>query len=198
MSTSSFLLSKSRAKIHRLLSAQTAGKKRYTVFLACLHRFLYKVSMSDPGVLKSCALFSGFSETGLLVLSKITQQRSIPAGTPIFVENMVAESMFIIKQGEVSLSIKDEKGKDHALEIISGTEAFGELSLLIGGQRMVTATAVSDCELLEISRRDFAKLQKQKPQACLKLMIKIVANFGKKISNCREYLKPILLSQLMD
>jgi CRP-like cAMP-binding protein len=148
--------------------------------------------------LKPYKIFKGFSDSGLTTLTKIIRPRSIPAGTPIFVENMVAESMFIIKSGEVDLSIKDSQGKDFKLDSISDNQAFGELSLLIGGQRIVTATAKTDCELYEISRQNFAKLQKQKPQTCLKLIVNIVNQFGRKIINCRDYLKPLITSQIGD
>ena len=153
-------------------------------------------AVSNVSTLKVCPVFRGFSDSGYLMMAKIVRERNIPGSTPIFVQNMVAESMFIVKLGVVSLSIRDEAGKDHALEKLAPGDAFGELSLLIGGHRMVTATASTDCEILEIPRRDFSKLQKQKPQACLKLMINIVNQFGKKVAGCRDYLSPLLLSQL--
>lgn len=152
--------------------------------------------MGDIETLKACNLFRGFSEAGLTLIAKIVRARSIPAGTPIFVENMVAESMFIIRMGVVHLSIKNASGQDVVLDKLTTGEAFGELSLIIGGHRMITATAGTDCELLEIPRRDFAKLQKQKPQACLKLMISIVNQFGKRLAASRDHLKPLLSSQV--
>lgn len=152
--------------------------------------------MSHAQILKASLLFSGFSDSGLIVMGKLCRERNIPAGTPIFVENMVAESLFIIKTGVVSLSLKSTKGEERKLGKLAPGDFFGELSLLIGGHRQVSAYAETDCELLEIPRRDFAKLQKQKPQACLKLMINIVKQFGKKASAASEYLKPLVLSQL--
>jgi len=152
--------------------------------------------MGDIVTLKACNLFRGFSENGLNLVGKIARERTIPAGTPIFVENMVAESMFIVKMGVVHLSVKTPTGKDVVLDKLTTGEAFGELSLIIGGHRLVTASAGTDCELLEIPRRDFAKLQKQKPQACLKLMIAIVSQFGKRLNASRDHLKPLLTSQI--
>jgi len=152
--------------------------------------------MSHAEVLKACPLFKGFSETGLLLMGKLARPREIPAATPIFVENMVAESLFVLRSGAVQLSIKSPDGRDQPLDRLTPGDSFGELSLLIGGQRMLTATAEIDCELLEIPRRDFAKLQKQKPQTCLKLMINIVGAFGKRVGAAGEHLKPLLLSQI--
>ncbi|MBN2493607.1 MAG: cyclic nucleotide-binding domain-containing protein [Deltaproteobacteria bacterium] len=152
--------------------------------------------MSIQDTLKTCALFRGFSDSGLIIMSKLARERSIPAGTPIFVENMVGESLFVVKNGVVRLSVKSPDGKDHALDKLAPGDSFGELGLLIGGPRLATATAETDCELLEVPRRDFAKMQKQKPQTCLKLLINIVNQFGKRAAAASEYLKPLLLTQL--
>ena len=152
--------------------------------------------MSHAQILKSSVLFSGFSDTGLILIGKICRERNIPAKTPIFVENMVAESLFIIKAGVVNLRLKSSSGEELKLDKLAPGDFFGELSLLIGGHRQVSAYAETDCELLEIPRRDFAKLQKQKPQTCLKLMINIVKQFGKKASAASEHLKSLVLSQL--
>jgi CRP-like cAMP-binding protein len=152
--------------------------------------------MSQMEALKACPLFRDFTDTGLLVISKLIRERNIQAGTPIFVENMVAESLFLVKSGVVGLSVQSNDGRQVTLQKLVPGDTFGELSLLIGGQRMVTATAKTDCGLLEIPRQDFARLQKQKPQACLKLMINIVRHFGDKLSAAREHIKPLILSQL--
>jgi CRP/FNR family transcriptional regulator, cyclic AMP receptor protein len=153
-------------------------------------------AVSNVSTLKTCPVFRGFSDSGFLMMAKIARERKIQQGTPIFVQDMEAESMFIVQLGVVKLSIKSAEGKDHPLDKLAPGDAFGELSLIIGGHRLVTATAETNCEILEIPRRDFAKLQKQKPQACLKLMINIVNQFGSKLAACKDYLGPLLVSQL--
>ena len=153
-------------------------------------------AVAHTSTLKVCPLFRGFSDSGILMMAKISRERSIPKNTPIFVKSMVAESMFIVKLGVVHLSVKTKSGRDKVVDKLAPGDVFGELSLLIGGHRMVTASAGTDCELLEITRRDFAKLQKQKPQACLKLMMNIVNQFGVKLAACRDHLEPLLLSQI--
>jgi cAMP-binding proteins - catabolite gene activator and regulatory subunit of cAMP-dependent protein kinases len=144
--------------------------------------------------LKSCPLFTGYPEPGLLMIAKIARNRPVTAQTPIVVENMVAESMYIVKNGIVQLSVRAMDGRDIVLEQLAPGEFFGEMSLLIGGHRMVTATAKTDCELIEIMRRDFIKLQNQKPQACFKLVISIINQFSKKLTGCREYLKTLMVA----
>jgi CRP-like cAMP-binding protein len=139
--------------------------------------------MSKQVAMKACPLFKGFSESGMAMMEKITRERKIPANTVVM--------------GIVRLSIRSADGQDQVLEVLAPGDAFGELSLLIGGHRMVTAAAETDCDVLEITRRDFAKLQKQKPQACLKLLMAIVNVFGKKVLACKDHLKPLILTQIV-
>jgi CRP/FNR family cyclic AMP-dependent transcriptional regulator len=150
--------------------------------------------MADIQALKSCPLFTGYNESGLMLMAKISRNRPVKAQTPIFVENMAAESLYIVKNGIVQLSVRSPEGRDVLLEQLAPGEFFGEMSLLIGGHRMVTATAKTDCELIEIMRRDFIKLQNQKPQACLKLVISIINQFAKKLTGCREHLRSLMLA----
>ena len=152
--------------------------------------------MSTAELLKSCSLFRGFSDAGLIVIGKIAHVRKFPAKTPIFVENMVAESLFVVRTGVVQLSIKSNDGPECVLERLVPGDTFGEMSLLIKGHRLVTASADTDCELFEITKRDFAKLQKQKPQTCLKLMINAIGHFSKRLISASEHLKPLIESQI--
>ncbi|RME26115.1 MAG: cyclic nucleotide-binding domain-containing protein [Deltaproteobacteria bacterium] len=153
-------------------------------------------AVSRAEFLGGCELFRGFSETGLLIVSRICRQKSIPASTPIFVQNMVSDSLYIVKSGKVALSIKARSGAERICGYLSPAESFGELALLFEGRRQVTATAVEDCELVEITRRDFAALQKQKPQACLKLMMNIVNEFGKRLASAGGVLSSLLADKL--
>jgi hypothetical protein len=45
---------------------------------------------------------------------------------------------------------------------------------------------------LEIRHGDFQKLLVQKPQACMKLLMAIVTQFGQKIADGRELFKTLL------
>jgi CRP-like cAMP-binding protein len=152
--------------------------------------------MADIPTLKACALFRGFTEAGLVTFAKVARERGIPKGTPIFVETMVAESLFILRSGVVQIHVRRETGQEQVLDRLAPGDSFGELSLLVGGHRMVGALAETDCQLLEITRRDFAALQKQKPQACIKLMLNIINRLNARLMAARDHLKPLLLTQL--
>jgi len=55
----------------------------------------------------------------------------------------------------VKVSVASAEGKDIVLNIFHEGEIFGEIALLDGRPRTADATAMSDCELIVIERRDF-------------------------------------------
>ncbi|HEX9241044.1 MAG TPA: cyclic nucleotide-binding domain-containing protein [Anaeromyxobacter sp.] len=146
--------------------------------------------MTPVEALAKAPLFREFTETGLKIFASIALDRVIPAGSPVFVESMVGESFFIVKSGTVRITQKTPAGE---LEIgtLGPGDHVGQLALLGKGVRLVSAIAATQCEVLEITQRDFAKLQPQKPQACLKLALAIAADLAQRISENRDLLQGI-------
>jgi CRP/FNR family transcriptional regulator, cyclic AMP receptor protein len=140
--------------------------------------------------LQKSTLFREFSETGLKIFAAIATEKTIPAGAPLFAENMVGESMFIVKSGSVRIVSRDS-GSDRTLAVLGAGEHLGELALLARSVRLVSAVAETPCELVELSQRDFYRLQPQKPQACLKLALAIAADLARKLAEGRDALRTL-------
>ncbi len=146
--------------------------------------------MTPVEALQRSPLFKDFTETGLRIFATIAQEKSIPAGSPIFVENMVGESLFIVKSGTVRLTQKTADG-ERELGTLGAGEHLGELALLAKSVRLVSAVAATQCEVLEFSQRDFARLQPQKPQACLKLALAIAADVAGRVADTRDLVREL-------
>jgi CRP/FNR family cyclic AMP-dependent transcriptional regulator len=65
-----------------------------------------------------------------------------------------ANAVFYIKKGKVRLTVVSKAGKEATLGILSGGEFFGEGSLAGQPLRMGSATAMTDCELLQIDKKE--------------------------------------------
>ncbi|HET6437736.1 MAG TPA: cyclic nucleotide-binding domain-containing protein [Anaeromyxobacter sp.] len=143
--------------------------------------------MTALEVLQHNALFKGFTEVGLRVFAGIAQEKSIPAGTPLFVENMVGESLFIVKTGAVRITQRVEGGEKE-LAVVGPGEHLGGLALLGNTVRLVSATAVTPCEVVELAHRDFVRLQPEKPQACLKLALALATDLAARFADSRDIL----------
>jgi CRP/FNR family cyclic AMP-dependent transcriptional regulator len=146
--------------------------------------------MTAVEALQKAPLFKDFTETGLKIFATIAQEKAIPAGSPLFVENMVGDSLFIVKSGTVRLTQKTPEG-ERELGVVGAGEHLGELALLAKSVRLVSAVAATACEVLEFSQRDFARLQPQKPQACLKLALAIAADLATRVAETRDLVREL-------
>ncbi len=71
----------------------------------------------------------------------------------IFAQGDAADSIFYIQQGKVRLTVVSQIGKEATLGILSEGDFFGEGGLAGQPLRMGSATAVTDCELLQIDKK---------------------------------------------
>jgi len=150
--------------------------------------------VSVQEVLEKNALFKGFTEIGLRLFAGIAQEKAIPAGTPLFVENMVGESLFIVKSGSVRITQRVD-GAEKELALVGPGEHLGALALLGKTVRLVSAVAATQCEVVELANRDFQRLQPEKPQACLKLALAIAADLALRVGETRDVLQRLATSK---
>lgn len=131
--------------------------------------------------LKESELFKDFSDKEIATISQIVSEKAFPTGTPIFVENMLGESLFIVKSGGVEIR-RNIGGVGDQLVMTAGPgDFFGEMALLEGGPRLVSAKTQEDTELLIIAGDDFRALMEKEPLTCLKLFLAVIKVFTKKI-----------------
>src|ERR1700693_5856514 len=76
-----------------------------------------------------------------------------PKKQPIFTQGDEADAVFYIQAGKVRLTVVSKVGKEATLGILSEGEFFGEGSLAGQTLRMGSATAMTDCDLLQIDRK---------------------------------------------
>jgi CRP/FNR family cyclic AMP-dependent transcriptional regulator len=78
---------------------------------------------------------------------------SFPTKQTIFTQGDAADAIFYIQKGKVRLTVVSEIGKEATLGILSEGGFFGEGALAGQPLRMGSATAVTDCELLQIDKK---------------------------------------------
>jgi CRP-like cAMP-binding protein len=78
---------------------------------------------------------------------------AFPSKQTIFTQGEAADAVFYIQQGKVRLTVVSKLGKEATLGILSEGEFFGEGGLAGQSLRMGSATAMTDCELLQIDKK---------------------------------------------
>jgi cAMP-dependent protein kinase regulator len=101
---------------------------------------------------KFVPLFSNFERDELTKIVEVMAPRDVRAGETVFRQGDKGDSIFIVVQGEVSLSVRGRDGQPVELDRVADGGFFGEVSALRRIPRNVTAICVRDSELLELMR----------------------------------------------
>jgi len=72
----------------------------------------------------------------------------------VFSQGAPADAVFYIQKGKVQLTVVSKIGKEATLGILSEGQFFGEGSLAGQPLRMGSATAMTDCDLLQIDKKE--------------------------------------------
>ncbi len=92
------------------------------------------------------------------------------SGRVLFEMGEPGDSAYIVHQGQIRIYLTDASGATITLATLGPGEIFGEISLLDGGPRTASASAVGDTELLMLDRQDLLEFLIRRPMASLALL----------------------------
>jgi CRP/FNR family transcriptional regulator, cyclic AMP receptor protein len=121
-------------------------------------------------LLRNHPLFRDLPPTVIEHLGSYMKTRRVARGTSIFAKGDPGTGLMGVFAGTVKVSVASAEGKDVVLNIFHEGEVFGEIALLDGRPRTADATAMSDCELIVIERRDFVPFLSAHPDVMLKFI----------------------------
>jgi CRP/FNR family cyclic AMP-dependent transcriptional regulator len=130
-------------------------------------------------LLRGHPLFGELPPSILERISAYTKRRSVTKGSILFEKGEAGVGLIGVLAGSVKISVTSADGREVVLNIIREGEVFGEIALLDGHPRTADATAMSDCDLMVIERRDFVPFLRSQPDVMLKLMEVLCARLRK-------------------
>jgi CRP-like cAMP-binding protein len=131
---------------------------------------LVQAQPDKRAILGNHEFFRGLPPAIIQRLASHARQSHCPAGRRIFSKGDEGHGLLAVLSGVVKISVPSEDGKEIVLNLIGANEIFGEVALLDGGARTADATALSDCELLVLDRRDVLPIIMEEPIVSLKLL----------------------------
>ncbi len=139
--------------------------------------------MISKEFLSTIPIFEKLSPTDHDVLVTLWQKRLLTQGQVLFRKGETGNSMFVIEKGVIEITVPIEKmKKDTRISVLHEGEFLGELSLIDGLPRTATATAMEECELLEMKREDFISFLMQRPAVA----IAMTSEIGKRLRATNE------------
>jgi CRP-like cAMP-binding protein len=121
-------------------------------------------------LLRNHSLFGQLPPAAIEHLGSYMKRRTLPRGSSIFAKGDPGIGLMGVLAGTVKISAQSADGRDIVLNIIHEGEIFGEIALLDGHPRTADATAMTDCELMVIERRDFIPFLRSQPDLTIQII----------------------------
>jgi uncharacterized membrane protein len=132
--------------------------------------------MSDPiDMLAYVPLFALLDDEERAALAHVLEVARFPKGQAVFRTGDVGGALYLVNAGLVRVSIENNEGAQVVLGEYGRGQVFGEISLLDGGPRTSTATALEDAEVLSLNRGHLLEMITKYPHSAMDLLTVIGA-----------------------
>ena len=127
----------------------------------------------DRHFLRNVSLFEGLNDVELEAIFELSFTRNFAKDGVIILAEEVGDTLFIIEEGQVKVSIVSEGGREVILSLLGPGAVFGELALLDGKPRSANVVATDDTSLVMLRRSDFQQLIYKTPQIAMALLAEL-------------------------
>lgn len=117
--------------------------------------------------LRQVCILDGLSERELQELSRIAPMRHFKADQFIYHMGQRADVLYIIGEGEVTISTITRDGKEIILGLFKSGDVFGELFVPEEDRGKTEAKAHTDVWLCALTERDFFSICKRRPEVAI-------------------------------
>ncbi len=143
--------------------------------------------------LESSKLFRRLPAAELEKLRRVARELSFAAGQPIFTEGDPGDGIYIVKRGQVRISVRVGAEERQISQLAPG-EIFGEMAVVDNQPRSASARAEGETAVYFIPREPLLELVRQSPELALLLMQEIS---GRLREFNRQYLREVLQVERM-
>src|SRR5690349_18705852 len=88
------------------------------------------------------------SENLAAIIPRLTE-KTFTAGTTIIYRGDPGYSMFMIIDGTVAVTLRNDEGIEYTLAVLEGGDVFGEMALMTGEPRSANVKTLTDVRLFE-------------------------------------------------
>jgi uncharacterized membrane protein len=120
--------------------------------------------------IRSVPLFASLDDDAAVMLRSLLKVREVARGAPLFRAGDKGDAMYLIEQGRVRISVKDEDKKEIVLAELARGDFFGEMSIIDGNPRSADAKVIEDARLAILSREDFMRFIHSNPVVTLEML----------------------------
>lgn len=130
----------------------------------------YPASQMTLEALRSVPLFASLDDHAAKELRSLLREKTVPQNTALFHQGDQGNAMYLIESGRVRISIRDEDEQELTLAELAQGDFFGEMSIIDGRQRSADARVLEEARLAVLSRDDFLRFVRTKPDVALEML----------------------------
>jgi CRP-like cAMP-binding protein len=116
-----------------------------------------------PLVAASKKLINFDTKTFLSTIDGGRKIAAFPKKQTIFVQGDSSDAVFYIQEGKVKLTVLSKTGKEATIGILNEGDFFGEGCLRGQPRRMCSATAMTDCSVMQIEKKYMMEVLHREP-----------------------------------
>lgn len=139
----------------------------------------------DIRVLERVRLLEDFTPEQLRLLAFGAETMRLKAGRELFQEGAPADCAFVVASGTVEL-YREAGGRRIVVGTAGPASLLGELALITGAQRMTSALAATDIEVIRLNRSLFRRILEEYPDVAATLHTRIAAEMKAMIANLEK------------
>jgi CRP-like cAMP-binding protein len=131
---------------------------------------LDKQFFDKPRFLAGSPLFSGLSPDELSRIARSCQLSSCAKGAMIFRVGEACDAFHIVVSGQVKLFVVSPGGQEKVIEIVSPGQSFAEALVFLNKPYILSAQALADTVLVNVSKRGVVSEIEQDPHFALHML----------------------------
>ena len=121
-------------------------------------------------LLKNVSLFAGLDSVEIQALAEGAMVRHVPSDAIILLAEEEGDTLFVIVNGRVKVTVMSEDGREVILSILKDGDIFGEMSLIDGKPRSASVISTAETELILLRRPDFLSRLSRFPEMASKML----------------------------
>jgi diguanylate cyclase (GGDEF)-like protein len=137
-------------------------------------------------------IFSLLSPSERRVLLDTMNFVEFQKGHIIFKEGDRGDTLYIVKSGTVSISLRLSNGQERELVEFSAGDFFGEMSIFENAPRSASCTTKEDSALFTLSGDTFFQFVESHPFIAIKIMYRMLNSTSQRLRNTDEFLSDMV------